>query len=128
MEGSTQAKTARRAVAAAVLAAVAIVAVPGGSQAATPKLVGTVGPGFTISLKSAAGKKVTSLKAGTYTITVNDRSRLHDFRLRGPGLNKVFSSVSAVGTKSVTVKLRAGKYQFTCQPHAAAMHGAFTVR
>lgn len=128
MEGSTQAKTARRALAAAVLAAVAIVAVPGGSQAATPKLVGTVGPGFTISLKSAAGKKVTSLKAGTYTITVNDRSRLHDFRLRGPGLNKVFSSVSAVGTKSVTVKLRAGKYQFTCQPHAAAMHGAFTVR
>ena len=128
MEGFTQAKTARRALAAAVLAAVAIVAVPGGSQAATPKLVATVGPGFTISLKSAAGKKVTSLTAGTYTITVDDRSRIHDFRLRGPGLNKVFSSVAAVGSKSVTVKLRAGKYQFTCQPHAAAMHGAFTVR
>ena len=128
MEGFTQARTARRALAAAVLAAVAIVAVPGGSQAATPKLVATVGPGFTISLKSAAGKKVTSLTAGTYTITVNDRSRSHDFRLRGPGLNKVFSSVAAVGSKSVTVKLRAGKYQFTCQPHAAAMHGAFTVR
>ena len=128
MEGFTQARTARRALAAAVLAAVAIVAGPGGSQAATPKLVATVGPGFTISLKSAAGKKVTSLTAGTYTITVNDRSRSHDFRLRGPGLNKVFSSVAAVGSKSVTVKLRAGKYQFTCQPHAAAMHGAFTVR
>ena len=128
MEGFTQAKTARRALAAAVLAAVAIVAVPGGSQAATPKLVATVGPGFTITLKSAAGKKVTSLTAGTYTIIVNDRSRSHDFRLRGPGLNKVFSSVAAVGSKSVTVKLRAGKYQFTCQPHAAAMHGAFTVR
>ena len=128
MEGFKQARKARRALAAAVLAAVAIVAVPGGSQAATPKLVATVGPGFTISLKSAAGKKVTSLKAGTYTITVDDRSRVHDFRLRGPGLNKVFSTVAAVGTKSVTVKLRAGKYQFTCQPHAAAMRGAFTVR
>ena len=46
MEGFTQARTARRALAAAVLAAVAIVAVPGGSQAATPKLVATVGPGF----------------------------------------------------------------------------------
>ena len=128
MEGFKQARKAQRALAAAVLAAVAIVAVPGGSQAATPKLVATVGPGFTISLKSAAGKKVTSLKAGTYTITVDDRSRVHDFRLRGPGLNKVFSSVAAVGTKSVTVKLRAGRYQFTCQPHAAAMRGAFTVR
>ena len=128
MEGIKQVGTTRRALAAAALAAAVVVAAPGGSQAATPKLVGTVGPGFTISLKSADGKKVTSLKAGTYTITVNDRSRIHDFRLRGPGLSKVFSSVSAVGTKSVTVKLRAGKYQFTCQPHAAAMHGAFTVR
>jgi plastocyanin len=128
MEGITQIGSARRALAAAVLAGAAIVGAPGGSEAAAPKLTGTVGPGFTISLKTAAGQKVTSLKAGTYTITVNDRSRIHDFRLRGPGLNKVFSSVSAVGTKQVTVKLRAGKYQFTCQPHAAAMHGAFTVR
>lgn len=118
---------ARRALAAATLAAAAVVAAPG-SQAATPKLIGTVGPGFTISLKTAAGKKVTSLKPGTYTITVNDRSRAHDFRLSGPGVNKVVSNVSAVGKKSVTVKLRAGTYRFTCQPHAAAMHGAFTVR
>ena len=61
-------------------------------------------------------------------IAVNDRSSMHDFRLKGPGLNKVFSSVSAVGKKTVTVRLRAGKYVFTCQPHAAAMRGAFTVR
>ena len=128
MEGITQVGTARRALAAAVLAAAAVVATTSGAEAAAPKLTGTVGPGFTISLKTAAGKKVTSLKAGTYAITVNDRSRSHDFRLRGPGLNKVFSSVAAVGTKTVTVKLRAGTYQFTCQPHAAAMHGAFTVR
>ena len=114
-------------VAAAVVAAVAVVVGAGSSSAATPKLAATVGPGFTISLKSA-GKNVTSLKAGTYVITVNDRSRIHDFRLRGPGVNKVFSTVTAVGTKSVTISLRAGRYQFTCQPHASAMHGAFTVR
>lgn len=128
MEGIKQVGTTRRALAAATLVTAAVVAAPGGSEAAAPKLTGTVGPGFTISLKTAGGTKVTSLKAGTYTITVNDRSRSHDFRLRGPGLNKVFSSVSAVGTKSVTVKLRAGKYQFTCQPHAAAMYGTFIVR
>ena len=98
------------------------------SRAATPKLVATVGPGFTISLKTPAGKKVTALEPGAYAITVNDRSSIHDFRLAGPGVNKVFSSVSAVGTRTATVRLRAGRYQFSCQPHAAAMHGAFTVR
>ena len=111
-------------VALAVTAAIA----PAGSQAATPRLVATVGPGFTISLKTSAGKKVTTLKPGAYAVTVNDRSAIHDFRLRGPGLSKVFSSVSAVGTRTATVRLRAGRYQFSCQPHAAAMHGAFTVR
>jgi plastocyanin len=43
-------------------------------------------------------------------------------------VSKVFSSVSAVGKKTVTVRLRAGRYQFSCAPHAAAMHGAFRVR
>jgi plastocyanin len=109
------------------LAVVALIG-PAGSQAAAPKLVATVGPGFTIALKTPAGKKVTTLKPGAYSITVNDRSASHDFRLKGPGVNKVLSSVSAVGKKTVTVTLRAGRYQFTCQPHAAAMRGAFTVR
>ena len=109
------------------LAATALVG-PAGSQAATPKLIASVGPGFTISLKTPAGKKVTSLKPGAYAITVNDRSKIHDFKLNGPGLNKVFSSVTAVGSRTVTVRLRAGRYQYSCRPHAAAMHGAFTVR
>lgn len=117
---------ARRATAAALLAALALAA-PASTQAATPKLIATVGPGFTISLKTAAGKKVTALKSGTYAVTVKDRSSIHDFRLRGPGLNKVFSSVNAVGTRTATVRLRAGRYQFLCKPHAAAMHGAFRV-
>ena len=30
---------------------------------------------------------------------------MHDFRLRGPGVNKVLSSVPAVGTKTATVRL-----------------------
>lgn len=117
---------------AAVVVVLALTAIavlgPAGSQAATPKLVASVGPGFAISLKTAAGKRVTALKPGAYAITVKDRSAIHDFRLRGPGVNKVVSSVSAVGTKTVIVRFRAGRYQFTCEPHAAAMHGAFTVR
>ena len=51
-----------------------------GSQAAT-KLTGTVGPGFTIDLRKGS-TKVTSLKAGTYTILVTDRSSIHNWRRR----------------------------------------------
>jgi plastocyanin len=127
MHSTHKTRGAARALAGAFLAALAV-ALPGGSQAATPKLVASVGPGFTISLTTAAGKKVTVLKPGAYSISVRDKSPVHDFRLRGPGINKVLSGVSAVGTKTVTVRLRAGRYQFTCQPHASAMHGAFSVR
>lgn len=127
MHSTHKTRGAARAPVAAVLATLAV-ALPGGSQAATPKLVASVGPGFTISMKTATGMKVTVLKPGTYSISVRDKSPVHDFRLRGPGINKVLSGVSAVGTKTVTVRLRAGRYQFTCQPHASAMHGAFSVR
>src|SRR5215208_4675418 len=106
---------------AAALVGGVVLAAPMGAQAAPPKLTGSVGPGFTITLRTAAGKKVTALKAGTYSIAVNDRSNHHDFRLRGPGVNKVLSSVAATGTKTVTVRLKAGRYQFVCQPHAPAM-------
>ena len=63
------------------------------SAAATP-LAGTVGPGFTITL-AKGGKKVSSLKAGSYAITVNDKASIHDFHLLGPGVNKVITTVPA---------------------------------
>ena len=116
----------RHTIAGAALAALAL-ANPAGVEAAPPKLIGTVGPGFTISLKTPAGKNVTVLERGTYAITVRDRSRIHDFRLRGPGLNKTLSAVGEVGKKTVTVRFAAGRYQFVCQPHAAAMRGGFRV-
>ena len=53
---------------------------------------------------------------------------MHDFRLLGPGLDKVLSGVGAMGTKTVTVRFGAGRYRFLCAPHASAMRGAFTVR
>lgn len=109
----------------ALVAAVALVlSMPVG---AAPKVVkGTVGPGFTISL-SSGGKKVTSLKAGTYRFEVSDRSASHDFHLTGPGLNKVITGVGFQGTKSVIVKLRRGTYRYVCDPHASSMKGNFRV-
>ena len=40
-------------------------------------------PGFTITLKKGTAK-VKTLKAGTYKITVNDSSNIHNFHLNGP--------------------------------------------
>jgi plastocyanin len=94
--------------------------------AAAPKLVGVVGPGFTITLKSG-GKVVKTLKAGTYTIAVQDKASIHDFHLQGPGVNKT-TTVPFVGAQTWTVKLQKGTYTYQCDPHASAgMKGSFKV-
>jgi plastocyanin len=109
-----------------VAAGVATLALSLTASAATPKLTGTVGPGFTITLKQG-GKAVETLKAGTYSITVSDKSNIHNFHLTGPGLNKQITAVSFQGTKTVTVKLKKGTYKFVCDPHASTMKGSFKV-
>lgn len=100
-----------------------VVAAP--ATAAT-KLVAIVGPGFTITLKKA-GKKVTTLPAGAYTITVQDRSGFHNFSLSGPGVKKS-TTVTFAGTKTWNVTLRKGRYAYVCVPHASSMRGSFTVK
>ena len=108
------------------LAVVALVAVaPATSATKSNALVGTVGPGFSISLKSG-GVKVSKLKAGVYTITVNDKSNIHDFHLTGPGVNKS-TSVAGTATAKWKVTLKKGKYHYQCDPHAAFMNGNFSV-
>jgi hypothetical protein len=112
---------------AATLAALACVA-PTGAAAATPKLVATVGPGHTISLRTASGAPVRSVKAGLYTIVVRDKADDHDFRLVGPGLNKA-TGVEWMGTRTWRVRLAKGKtYRFVCDPHADEMRGSFRAR
>ena len=96
------------------------------SQAALPKLTGTVGPGFTITM-TRLGKKVASVKAGTYSITVSDKSNIHNYRLIGPGVNKEITSIGFVGTKTVILKLKKGTYRYICDPHAQIMKGSFKV-
>ena len=94
------------------------------AQAALPKLVGTVGPGFTITLKQS-GAKVTKLKAGKYSITVSDLSSSHDFHLTGSGVNKT-TSIAGTGKTTWTVTFQKGKtYRFVCDPHASFMKGSF---
>ena len=56
----------------------------------------TVGPSSTISLKSASGKALKTVKAGVYSITVRDRSKVHNFHLVGKGVNRK-SGLAGVG-------------------------------
>jgi plastocyanin len=116
----------KRIVVLAAAVAVGAFALSGFGQAATPKLVGTSGPGYTIGV-TKAGKKVKTLKHGTYKIVVRDKSSAHNFHLMGPGVNKS-TSVSAVTTKTWTVKLKKGKYTYQCDIHASiGMKGSFRV-
>jgi plastocyanin len=112
----------RLAVLALLAAALVVVA---SASAAVPTLTATDGPGFTITLKK--GKtKVTSLKAGKYKIVVKDLSNIHNFHLKGPGVDKK-TGVGPKGTFTWTVTLKKGTYRYLCDPHAAIMKGSFKV-
>jgi hypothetical protein len=105
-----------------------VLVLPGRAPAAARATVlrGTVGPGFTITLKTAQGKLVKKLKAGTYTIRIRDLSPVHNFHLYGPGVNKL-TSVQNNGSVTWTVRLKLGLYRYRCDPHRTIMHGSFTV-
>ena len=109
----------------ALVATIVALAAAAPSQAALPKLVGTVGPGYTITLKKG-GKVFKTLKAGRYSLTVTDKSGAHNFHLKGAGVN-VDSGISRQGTKTYTITLKRGKYTFVCDPHVSFMKGSFTV-
>jgi plastocyanin len=108
---------------AAAAAVAAIVAANG--AAATPKLLAVVSDPVNISL-TFGGKKVTSLKAGKYTVVVRDTAGDHDFHLSGPGLNRS-TTVGGTGTSRWSVTLRKGTYKYVCDVHATFMKGSFTV-
>ncbi|MGZ4289975.1 MAG: cupredoxin domain-containing protein [Gaiellaceae bacterium] len=115
-----------RMLAAAGLAALATGVVGVSSAgAALPKLVASVSDPLNISL-TQGGKKVTKLKAGTYTIVVQDKASDHNFHLIGPGVNKT-TSVSGKATTTWKVTLKKGTYKYVCDPHKGFMKGSFTV-
>jgi plastocyanin len=112
-----------------LLAMTFVVLVIAPAQAATPKVVGTVGPGFTIKLTSA-GKKATKLKAGKYAFVVADKASIHNFvveQVSGGKFEKQLTTVPFTGTKTVTVTLKKGKWKYYCAPHESSMFGFFTV-
>ena len=111
---------------AGLVAALTVIA-PTSAGTSAVRLNGTTGPGFTITLKKS-GVKVRTLRHGRYTFVVRDRSTAHNFRLKGPGLNKQITGLEFQGTRTVTLRLRAGRYKYQCAPHATqGMKGTFRV-
>jgi plastocyanin len=99
----------------------------GGGGNASMELEGETGPGFTIEVEQN-GQDAEEVKAGTYTLKVEDKSEMHNFHLIGPGVDEEVTDVPFVGEKEVTVTLQPGMYTYQCDPHAASgMKGTFEV-
>lgn len=114
----------------AVAATVAAAALGQGKNSTVTNLKGTVGPGYSISL-TEAGKKVKTLKPGTYSITVSDKSSMHNFTLEKetkPNIEKHITATGFKGTKTITVKLVKGHWKYYCSVHEPQMYGWFWVR
>jgi hypothetical protein len=91
-----------------------------------PKLLATVGPKNTITLRSATGAVLKRVKAGTYSITVRDRTKAHNFHLVGKGVNRK-SGIAAVGTLAWKVKLSAGVLRFYSDRAPKTVKGSIRV-
>jgi hypothetical protein len=83
------------------------------------KLLGTVGPGKKISLDAK------NVSAGTFAVTVRDRTRTDNFHLIGPGVNRK-TGVPFRGTLTWKVKLVKGVYRYRSDRHPGR-HGKLLV-
>ena len=108
----------------------ATVLAPGSARPGTTatQLNGSVGPGFTISLKDVNGNTVTHLDPGDYTITVQNLSETvsHNFHLRGPG-GVNLATTELPGTTTWNVTFVDGTYTYLCDFHPTQMRKTFIV-
>jgi plastocyanin len=81
------------------------------------KLHGVVGPGRTIALGTAAGKRTARVAAGKYAVVVRDRSKAESFHLAGPGVNRK-TGRPFVGSVTWNVTLKpASTYRYWSDAH-----------
>jgi plastocyanin len=90
------------------------------------KLMLTVGPKPSITLKTTAGKAVKVLRAGSYTFVVRDRASVHNAHLVGAGVNRS-TTVAFMGTRTWKLTVRKGTLVFRCDPHRATMRGTVQI-
>jgi hypothetical protein len=113
----------------AIGVALAIAGTAFSHTSSTPTLVGTVGPGYHITLKTKSGALVKTLRRGSYRFVIHDKATIHAFSLDGPhGYAHDFTRIPFVGTRTATITLKAGKYKYYCPNHESLMFGHFTVK
>ena len=71
------------------------------------------------TLTSPAGKKISKLFAGKYTLVIKDTSTHHGFHLIGPGVNKS-TGIARKGTFTWKLTLRHGTYTYRDDAKPAA--------
>jgi hypothetical protein len=82
------------------------------------KLLGSVGPGARIAVRTASGTRVTHLKPGAYVLTVRDRSKVDNLHLRGKRVN-VKTGAAFTGAKTWKIRLAKGRYRYWSDSHPA---------
>lgn len=90
------------------------------------KLLATVGPRATITLRNAKGGRLQGLKAGLYTIVVRDRSKLHNVHIAGAGINRK-TRVAGTGTVTWKVRLRKGTLRFYSDASPKKLKGSVRI-
>ncbi len=66
------------------------------------------------------GLKKHTFPKGKATFTIHNASKtLHQFKIHGPGVTKMISSIPPGATKKLTVTLKKGKYVLSCPLHLA---------
>jgi len=61
-----------------------------------------------------------ALRPGTYWLTVNDTSAMHNFSIESPdGVDQDITGVGETGSVTVKVHLTHGRYTLFCAPHRA---------
>jgi len=99
----------------------------GGATGLGFTLVGSVGPGFEISVTTPSGDAPETLTPGDWELQVDDESSAHNFHLTGPGGVDVSTEVGEEEAETFHVELQPGTYSFVCDPHASSMNGTFEV-
>ncbi|MDQ3326385.1 MAG: hypothetical protein M3529_11885 [Actinomycetota bacterium] len=91
------------------------VAVGDADRGQLPRIRGSVGPGFDISVRPRR------VEPGTYRVVIQDESAMHNWHINGPGVDRKIG-VAFVGTKRFTITVTAGNYEIQCDMHPTTMN------
>jgi NitT/TauT family transport system substrate-binding protein len=89
-------------------------------------LEGAVGPAKTSIVLKQAGARAKRVDPGKYLLIVKDNSKVLNFHLKGPGVDKS-TSVKKTGTTRWTITLQPGVYTYKTDAGGKKVRGSFTV-